>query len=41
MTVRGLFTLSVSAAIIRRQIGVLAPGLQVHIQQRLRTLFGL
>jgi mRNA interferase MazF len=32
---------TVSTAIIQRQIGVLAPGLQVHVQQRLRILFGL
>ena len=32
---------TVSAAIIRRQLGALTPELQVKVQQRLRTLFGL
>ena len=32
---------TVSAAIIRRQMGVLAPGAQAQVQQRLRTLFAL
>jgi mRNA interferase MazF len=32
---------TVSAAIIQRQLGVLNPNLQVQVQQRLRTLFGL
>jgi mRNA interferase MazF len=32
---------TVSAAIIRRQLGVLTPNLQAQVQQRLRTLFAL
>jgi len=32
---------TVSAAIIQRQLGVLSPGLQSQAQQRLRTLFAL
>ena len=32
---------TVSAAIIQRQLGVLTPGLQAQVQQRMRTLFGL
>ncbi|MBM3883854.1 MAG: type II toxin-antitoxin system PemK/MazF family toxin [Verrucomicrobia bacterium] len=32
---------TVSAAIIRRQLGVLGPNIQVQVQQRLRTLFAL
>jgi mRNA interferase MazF len=32
---------TVSAAIIQRQLGVMTPKLQVEVQQRLRTLFAL
>lgn len=32
---------TVSAAIIRRQLGVLTPNLQDQVQERLRTLFAL
>ena len=32
---------AVSATIIQRQLGVLTPGLQAQVQQRLRTLFAL
>jgi mRNA interferase MazF len=32
---------TVSATIIRRQMGVLAPSAQAQVQQRLRTLFAL
>ena len=32
---------TVSTAIIRRQMGVLTPSLQAQVQQRLRTLFAL
>lgn len=32
---------TVSATIIRRQLGDLTPNLQVQVQQRLRALFGL
>lgn len=32
---------TVSTAIIQRQMGVLTPGVQTQVQQRLRTLFGL
>ena len=32
---------TVSAAMILRQLGVLAPSFQVQVQQRLRTVFGL
>lgn len=32
---------TVSAAIIQRQLGVLTPKLQVQVQERLRTLFGI
>ena len=32
---------TVSATIIQRQLGVLAPNLQAQVQQRLRTLFGI
>ena len=32
---------TVSTAIIRRQLGVLTPGVQAQIQQRLRRLFAL
>ncbi len=32
---------TVSATIIRRQLGVLAPNLQVQVRQRLQTLFAL
>jgi mRNA interferase MazF len=32
---------TVSATIIQRQLGVLAPNLQAQVQQRLRTLFAI
>jgi mRNA interferase MazF len=32
---------TVSATIIQRQLGVLTPGFQAQVQQRLRSLFGL
>ena len=32
---------TVSAAIIQRQLGVLTPNLQVQVQQRLRALFAI
>jgi mRNA interferase MazF len=32
---------TVSASIIQRQLGELAPGLQAQVQQRLRAMFGL
>lgn len=32
---------TVSATIIRRQLGVLTPDIQAQVQQRLRTLFAL
>ena len=32
---------TISPTIIRRQLGVLAPGLQAQVEQRLRTLFVL
>lgn len=32
---------TVSAAIIQRQLGILTPNLQTQVQQRLRTLFAL
>lgn len=32
---------TVSTSIIQRQMGVLTPGVQAQVRQRLRTLFGL
>jgi mRNA interferase MazF len=32
---------TVSTTIVRRQLGMLTPNLQTHVQQRLRTLFAL
>ena len=34
-------TVTVSTAMIRRQMGVLTPSLQAQVQQRLRSLFAL